>query len=138
MKKLVHEVLAEVAKAKSKADKKQILLDNNSGALQDVLRGTYDDRVVWLLPKGSPPPYEANRPESVPSNFLKECRLLAYLVKGTGYDDMIQPKREKIFIGILESIHPKDATMLLDVINKRPIKGVTKTLVKETFPDLLP
>ena len=136
--KFVHEVVAEAASKRSKADKIKVLQENNSGALYDILRGTYDDRIVWLLPTGAPPPYTPNEPKSVPSNLLKECKKLAYLVKGAGYDDMLQLKRERIFIGILESIHPKDAELLVNTINKKPIKGVTKATVKEAFPDLLP
>lgn len=137
MKKLVFEVLAEAKKARKKENKIQILKDNNSGALQDVLRGTYDDRIQWLLPQGSPPPYTENKPESVPSNLLKECIKFKHLVKGPG-DNVHPMKRENIFIGILEAIHPEDAKLLLDMINKKPIKGVNEAVVKEAFPDLLP
>jgi len=138
MAKLVHEVIHAVASAKKKADKIRILQENYTPALNDVLIGTYNDSIEWLLPKGEAPPYTPNRPESVPSNLLKETKKLAYLVKGAGYDDMLQVKRESIFIGLLESIHPKDAQIILDVINKRPITGITKNLVKEAFPNLLP
>lgn len=137
-KKLVSEVIAEASKKTRKADKIQYLREHNSGALQDVLRGTYDDRIVWLLPQGKPPPYKPNRPESVPSNLLKETAKLKYLVKGAGYDNMIPVKRERIFITLLEAIHPDDALLLIDMINKRPLKGITKANVKEAFPNLLP
>lgn len=137
MKKLIHEVLEEAQKKRAKKDKIEILKANNSGALQDILRGTYDDRIVWLLPQGAPPPYTPNRPESTPSNLLRECVKFKYLVKGPG-DDVNPVKRESIFIGILEAIDPKDAVLLLDMINKKPIKGITKEVVKEAFPNLLP
>lgn len=138
MRKFIFEILSEAGKAKKKADKIRILQENNSGALQDVLRGTYDDRIVWLLPQGAPPPFTPNRPETTPSNLLKECVMLKYLVRGAGYDNMLSVKREKIFIGLLESVHPKDADVLLDLINKRPIEGISKAIVKEAFPSLLP
>lgn len=134
-KKLVFEVLELARKARKKAEKIKILKENNSGALQDILRGTYDDRIQWLLPTGSPPPYKENKPESVPSNLLKECIKFKYLVKGPG-DNVNPVKRETIFIGILEAIHPEDAKLLLNMINKKPIQGITKPVAEEAFPKL--
>lgn len=50
MAKFVFEVLEEVAKKKSKKDKVEILKNNESWALKDIIRGSMDSRVVWLLP----------------------------------------------------------------------------------------
>jgi hypothetical protein len=135
--KLVFEIIEQVQKLKSRQDKITFLRNNNSGALQDLLRGTYDDRIVWLLPKDETPPYTPSNPESTPSNLLKETVKLKYLVKGAGYDDMLQWKREKLFIGLIESIHPNDALLMINMINKKPIKGLTKKLIEEAFPNLL-
>lgn len=138
MTKYIHEVLEEAAKAKNKADKVAILKENDSGALQDVLRGTFDDRIVWLLPDGPPPPYIPSKPESTASNLRKECTKLAFLVKGGRGPDLKPWRREQMFIGILEAIHPKDALLLIDMINKRAPEGVTKAVAKEAFPHLFP
>lgn len=138
MKLMIHEVLELVAKAKTKDEKVKILRDNESGALNDVIRGTFDERIVWLLPQGAPPPYTPNKPESSPSNFIRECVKLAYFVKGGKAPDLSLLRREVMFIQMLESIHPKDAEMLIDVINKNPPKGLTRAVAKEAFPKLLP
>lgn len=135
---MIHEIFDKVSKAKSKSDKIQILRDNNSGALSDILRGTFDDRIKWLLPAGDPPPYTPNKPESTPSNLIKECTKLAYLVEGGKGPKLLKIRREAIFIGLLESVHPKDAEILIDCINKKAPRGINKPLVKEAFPDLLP
>lgn len=136
MKLYVYEVLERIAKAKTKKEKVEILQQNNSGALRDICRGTFDNSIVWLLPEGQPP-YTANKPESVPSDLHRECRLFAYLVKGGKGPDLVQVRREKIFIGILESIHPKDASVVIDMINKKAPKGLTRAVVEEAFPNLL-
>ena len=138
MRLFVYEVLDKVAKAKSKDEKVKILRDNESGALHDVLRGTFDERIVWLLPQGAPPPYTPNKPESPPANFIRDCVKLAYFVKGGRGPDLSQVRREVLFIQLLESIHPKDAEMLIDVINKKAPKGLTRAVAKEAFPSLLP
>ena len=46
-------------------------------------------------------------------------------------------KRESIFIGLLEGIHPADAEVVLDMIAKKPPKGITKKLAEEAFSGLL-
>ena len=46
--------------------------------------------------------------------------------------------REKMFLDIIESIHPKDAELVVQMINKDlKLKGITKSLVKEAFPGLI-
>ena len=46
----VYEVLEKASKARKKEQKIKILKDNESWALKDILRGTYDSKVQWLLP----------------------------------------------------------------------------------------
>jgi hypothetical protein len=136
MKLLVYEVLELVAKAKTKEEKIQILKANNTGALQDIIRGTFDPRIEWLLPTGSPPPYTPNLPQSIPSNLIKECTKLAYMVKGGKGPELLQLRRESMFIQLLESVHPEDAKLLIDMINRKPPKGLTAAVAKEAFPHL--
>ena len=136
MKLLVYEVLELVAKAKTKEEKIKILHQHNTGALQDIIRGTFDERIVWLLPTGSPPPYTPNLIQSIPSNLIKECAKLAYMVKGGKGPDLLQLRRESMFIQLLESIHPKDAELLIAMINRKPPKGLTAAVAKEAFPRL--
>ena len=46
-------------------------------------------------------------------------------------------KREQIFIGILEGVHPEDAKIVISMINKQNIKGLSRPVVEEAFPGLL-
>lgn len=137
MKKYVFEVLEEARKAKTKQQKVKILKDNESFALKDILRGSIDETVVWNLPEGEPP-YKASDPHNHPSNWLKQNMQLKYFVKGGVGDKIPAYKREAIFIGLLESIHPQDAKHVVNMINKTPPKGITKATVQEAFPNLLP
>ena len=43
----------------------------------------------------------------------------------------------QIFLDILETIHPQDAKLMLGMIAKQNIKGVTKALVSEAYPGLI-
>jgi hypothetical protein len=61
-----------------------------------------------------------------------------YIVKGGPADKMLPVKRERIFINVLESVHPKDAELLIKMINKESLgKSITKKLVQEAFPGLI-
>ena len=132
-----HEVLDKVVKAKKKSDKINLLKkENNNWALKDILRGTYDEAVQWLLPSG-PVPYEPAPFDSHPSEWSQHNKKLAYFVKNGPGQNMLTVKREKMFLDILETIHPRDAELLVNMINKKPIDGVTKRLTKEAFPDLI-
>ena len=46
-------------------------------------------------------------------------------------------KREQIFIGMLEGVHPEDAKIIIAMINKQNIKGLSRPVVEEAFPGLL-
>jgi len=134
----VWEYLEELEKIKTRKDKIAYLKEKAEKviALRDVIQGAYDDRVAWLLPKG-PVPYTPAREESHPSTLLKKNRDFAYFVKTPASDKMPQYKREGFFIGMLEAIHPKDAEIVVKMINKEQLaKGLTKKLVQEALPEL--
>lgn len=136
MTKYVFEVLQEVAKQRTKAEKIQVLRKNESWALKDILRGTFDTFVQWELPEGTPP-YTASEAHNHPTNLLRENKKFAYFVKGGKSGQMPKFKRERLFIGMLEGIHPEDAKVVIDMINKKPPKYVTRPIVQEAFPGLL-
>ena len=109
----------------------------NVAALTDVLRGTFDDTLQFILPEGTPP-YTPNRPESTPSSLLRLHKEFGYYVKGGPGKDMQAFRRELKFMRLLESIHPKDAEIVLSMVAKKsPVKYLTKKLVQETFPKLI-
>ena len=134
--KMIFEILEEVAKKRTKAEKISFLQKNESWALKDVIRGSVDSTIKFNLPEGRPP-YTANREESAPTSLLRENKKFGYFVKGGPGDDLPSYKRESIFLGILEGIHPKDAEVLVDMINKVTPKGLTRPIIEEAFPGLL-
>ena len=114
----VHEVIEMVSKAKTKDEKINILKQNESQALKDVLVGAYHSKVEWNLPPGRPP-FEAAEERSVPTNLLKQTRKFNDLVKGGEGDTLPAFKRERIFIRLIEMIHPHDAELLLKMVAKK-------------------
>lgn len=134
--KFVYEVIQDVQKAKTDEDKIAILKKNDSWALKDVLKGTYDETVKWLLPEGAPP-YTACDGHNAPSNLLRQNTNFKYFVSGGPGKEMPAVKRESIFIKTIESIHPEDAKLVIGMINKQPIEGLTADVINTAFPNLV-
>ena len=90
-----------------------------------------------FLPVGKPP-YNPNRPESVPSTLRNLHRDFGDFVEGARSSALGKLRVETKFIQMLESIHAEDALIVLDMVAKKPpVKGLTKKLVEEAFPTLL-
>jgi hypothetical protein len=134
----VFEILEQFAQQTTRADKIKLLKANNIPAIRDVCRGAYDKTLEFNLPEGKPP-YSPNKPESVPSTLRKEHRNFGYFVKGLPQAEKItNMRRETMFIQLLESIHAEDAIIVLNMVAKKaPVKGLTKKIVEEAFPNLL-
>lgn len=134
---MVFEVLEKFTQAKTREEKINVLKQNNSQALRDIIQGSLDPRIQWLLPKGDVP-YTPCDAHNAPTTLLKKHKDFLYCAKGGKGDNMPAVKREKIFLGIVESIHPKDAELVCKMINKKPpVKGLTVKVAQEAFPGLL-
>tara|TARA_B100000123_G_scaffold243615_1_gene198525 strand:+ start:115 stop:546 length:432 start_codon:yes stop_codon:yes gene_type:complete len=132
---LTFEVLEKASKARSKEKKIKILQENETWALKDILIGTYSEEIEFNLPPGEPP-YRASQPHNAPTNLQRKNTEFRYFTKGGPGDKMSALKREGLFIGLLESVHPEDAKLVINMINKVKIQGITKNVVMEAFPGL--
>ena len=132
----VFEIFERYAKLKTRKEKIQYLKDNGIPAVRDVCRGIYDERLEFIIPQGKPP-YTPNRPESVPSSLKRKHRDFGYFVKGAVSEKQPQYKIERMYIQMLESIHAEDAVIVIDMVQKKAPKGLTKKIVEEAFPKLL-
>ena len=132
-------IFGEVAKAKSKDQKKATLIKYDNSALRELLRYAFDPNLKFLLPPGNPPhKYAGDTDEPNPTYLYGLVRKLYLFVEG-GNTALKQSRREYLFIEMLESIHPLEAELLLQVKDKKvKCRGLTYNLVKNTFPDLLP
>jgi len=134
----IFEILEVFAKTKSKADKIALLRYYNIMALRDVLQGTFDPAIQWNLPEGKPP-YVENDNHNAPSTLLRQHRFFKYFVKGVNESEKLtRVKREKMFIELLEAVHPEDSKIILAMVSKKsPVKGLTLKIVTEALPDLI-
>jgi len=135
---LVNEIFENVGKLKTKAEKVKYLQQNNLPAVKDVLRINFDNDIVSLLPEGKPPYKPENTPKGMsPSTLHRGFKRFKYFFKGP-YNGMNQGKREKLFVGLLESVHESEAEMLcLAKDKKMKYKGLTVKVVQDAFPGLL-
>ena len=95
---------------------------------------SYNKSIDILLPPTDPPYKPSEQPKGMSTPFDSESRRLSIFVKGLGYDDMNQSKRENIFIQILESIDPDDGKIFLAATQKKfRIKGLTVPQLNKIF-----
>lgn len=132
-------IFTEVAKAKTKEAKKEVLLRHEqNGVLKEILKYTFNPDIKFLLPPGNPP-YKTVVDESENPTYLYGLVRKLYLFVEGGNPNLKQARREYLFIELLESIHPLEAELLLQIKDKKiKCKGLTYNLVKETFPELIP
>ena len=138
----VWEVFTEIETAKTRKKKLETLKKyENEMHVRDVLQGTFDDRIQWNLPLGTPP-YTPGSDDAPPQASLMKLHMrFKYFIKGLrACEELPAIKRERMFIDILETVHPKDAQILVSMVNKtKPeFDGLTKKLVQEALPDLIP
>ena len=132
----VAEILKKASEITDENQRIDWLRKNNSVALESMLRGAYDPKIVWLLPEGAPP-YKVNDLVDQQNRLYTEARKLYLFIEG-GNPNLKQLRREALFIELLETLDPEDAKLLLAVKEKHiPYPGVTKEVVAKAFPNIL-
>ena len=134
----ISEIVAETGKLKSTAEKVANLQKHDSFALRTVVQATYDPSIEFLIPN-TPPPWNKNEYEDeAKAMLMSDSRRLRIFVKGGGYDNIKQIKRESLFISFLEDIDNDDAELLANyMICKKPFKGISLKVINEAFPQLI-
>ena len=138
---MISEVLTKAGELKTKKEKIDYLRANNSLPLRAILKGAFDSSVEFNLPKGEPPYRKDDAPKGFePSNLYRVQRRFKYFAKGGIGEGVKTVKREKMFIDCLESLHPDEAQVLLDMKNQNlggKYSGITSKLISEIWPTLL-
>ena len=131
----IAEILKLVNDATSRQARVDLLKFYNCKPLRSILKGTFDPKIEFALPKTRPPFRADDAPEGItPSTLYRETRKFQYL---TVNSNVTQMKREQIFINILESVHATEAELVLQMIEKKSqINGLTPRLVLEAIPGL--
>jgi hypothetical protein len=131
----ISEIVDKASSLPNKKEKLEWLIKNKSVPLMTVLNIMYNKDIELLIPN-TPPPWKKNGYVGVEGMLHKEARRLKIFVKGGGYDHLDRVKREKLFISLLEDIDDKDAELLCKMIAQKPLKGLSRQIVAEAFPEL--
>ncbi len=131
----IYEILDLVKSAKTKQEKVEILRKHRSETLTYILELAFHPNVGWWLPEGAPP-YKPSQLVDTEGRLYNEARTLPLYLSGNR-PDLKPHQRENLFIGLLESIHPKDAELLIAVKDKK-VEGLNVETINEAFPGLIP
>ena len=132
-------IFEDVAAANSIQARKKVLLENESNPLKDLLRYAFHPDIKFALPSGEPQYKTIGSPDEYNPTYLYPNIRKFYLYIEGGHDGLTQLRREQLFVSMLESLHPKEADVVIQVKDKKlKFRGLTYKLVKDTFPDLIP
>lgn len=133
MVKSISEILKEAGKIRKTEDRVAYLKANMSMPLKNIVIACTDKKKIKFLLPEEAPPYTPSEAHENYGMLLREARKLKYFVDGWCPPNVHQIKREQIFIEMLESVHKDDAEVLLQMIQQKPFKGITKEVIKEAF-----
>ena len=133
---LFSEVLDKVHKAKTKAQKVDILKQHNNASLRMILKSSFDPKIKWAMPTGDVPFMPNDAPAGTDHTRLAtEAKKLYHFIEGA---DATTPKvkKETMFIQMLEGLHESEARLVIAAKDKKlhqVYKGLSKDVVKEAF-----
>ena len=110
----------------------------DSYSIKTLLQLAYNDNIKLDVPTGTPP-FEADAaPKGCqPAGFKSVIKRIGNCLTQGVFPAV---KKESIFIGILESVHPEDAKIIIAAKDKKLDKlypKVSKNLVDKIWPELL-
>ena len=133
---LISEVLDKVHKAKTKAQKVDILQKNDSQSLRMILKASFDPTKKWIIPSGEVPFKVNDAPIGTEHTVLaSEAKKLFHFIEG-GDNETKQSQKENMFIQMCEGLHESEAEVVIAAKDKRlhqVYKGLSKDVVKEAF-----
>jgi len=137
MHKSLYQILKEISELKTNKEKIEALRTNRyAEAFKCIFHYTYHSQIKWLLPEGDAP-YKPCEFLDAEGRLLTELRKLYLFIEG-GNPNLVQARREFLFIQTLESVHPKDAELLMAMKDRKmPFKNLNKKLVMQAFPELV-
>ena len=134
----IGEIVTALRAAKTKKERVELLKLHDCVALRSVLRMQYDPSLKFRLkPKDLDVKFSG-----LPSG-LGECTLKGearrfYTLLENRQKNIPERKVKQIFLNLLGGLDVVEAQILIDLADKKLSCGLTKKIVSEAFPDLLP
>ena len=139
----IYEVFDEFEEAKNKKERMSVIEKNLSKTLVQVLELAFHPSHQWLITE-IPEGYKidlGNKIQGMSMGQLStEIRKMYLFQKGDASAEKIsEEKRKQLLLQILEVIEPREAEVVMGILNKDlGVKGLDYKFVKEAFPNLLP
>lgn len=131
----IYEILENTSKQKTEQEKIAYLQEHaDNAALQTIIVGAFYPDVRWALPPGAPPYTPCDPVNSEGFLYSQAKRMYLFAEGGSNLPNL---RREALFIELLESVHPKDAELILAMKDKTLPYGITPQLIVKAFPGLL-
>lgn len=141
--KSIGQILIKVLTTKSKKDKIELLKQHKDNqALVTIFRLQFDDRFQFGMPEGTPPGIKIEPfPPGLGSKTINNSftKFYIFLKPPTKIQEtkLQVANREKHFIDFLECLDSEERDIMIKVKDKK-LKGITKDLVSEVFPNIFP
>jgi hypothetical protein len=137
----LYEVFEEFENAPKREDKINILRNNNSYALECVLRGAFHPNVRYVIDE-IPTYRKSDSPAGLGYTSIHQELGRVYLFEANNpktSPDLTLDRKKVILAQMLETLEEKEAAVFAGMLMKRlPVKGLTYKLTQEAFPGLLP
>ena len=114
----VHEIFTQINNAKDKPKKIEILKNNDTPQMRQLLKAAFDSKIKWDLPEGVPPYIKNEAPAGTEhTSLLAETKKLYHFIVG-GNNTITKIKKETMFVQLLEGLQEKDAEVLIAIKEK--------------------
>lgn len=141
MMKMIYEILDEVDRAPTSEDKVNILKFNRSPALAAVVQSAFHPNIQWFIKERIPYKQSIIPAGLGYSNIASTLRKFYLFREGNPElsPNLTIQKRNMLLTEMLESMEAREADVVLNMMMKNlNIKGLTYSVAKEAYPDLLP
>lgn len=133
----IAEILKFAGEQKTKKGKIAVLKKYENFAMKAVLGHTYDPRIKFAVPTETPDYRPNEKALDLQNILINEVRRFYILLDCPKAGAMKMETRMKTLVGLLESVDPDDAELIMHMINRKlPYNGITKKLVNEAYPNL--
>ena len=138
----IYEVFNDFKSTKNKKDRIQVLQNNDTWALRQVLVGTFCPEVQFTISETPKYKREENLPPGMAYNNMTQVMDKMYLFMKNNPRTpagLTEKRKNELLVQILESLEPKEADVFMGVLLKdQKVPYLTEALINEAFPGLLP
>ena len=131
----ISQIIEIAGKLATPDERARYLRAHDSDTLRYILELAFYPGVKWQLPEGAPP-YRPTSYLDQEGRLYQESRTLPMYLSGNN-PELGKVKREMLFIGLLETLFPKDAQLLI-AVKDRKVTDLDIETINLAFPGLIP